>query len=193
MTDTQQPVAQPLPSPSTGSKEPRDFLIQEYNALRAEILKRTEIQHQLLSLSLIASGTFLTIGFKPDGGSPTVVLAYPLVAMFLSLAWCQSDVVIRQIGTYIRMSIEEKEFPGGKGWEAHLLTLRGSGGSERSFWANPRLVAGGIFVGTQLLALLLPLFFDYSGFRNNTVLISLDVVAVLFTLFLLSLRAPLIQ
>ena len=45
------------------------FLISEYSALREEIVKRIEIQHQLLSLALIATGTILTIGFQTSNAT----------------------------------------------------------------------------------------------------------------------------
>lgn len=196
MSDTQQPVNPPLPLSPT---ELPNFLIQEYNALRAEILKRTEIQHQLLSFAVIASGTFLTIAFKDDG-SRTVVLVYPILSMFLSIAWCHSDILIRQIGTYIRKRIEGR-FLGntfeGKllfGWEAHLHALRSA---DRSRLDLPLVVALGIFVGTQVLLVgtffIWAVFSDHpglSGFSGGRgCLLFLDVVVIVVTTLLLSFRS----
>src|SRR3972149_6861285 len=86
-------VTKPLP-------EEIDFLLAEYAKLRDEILKRTEIQHQLISLALVATGTFLAMG------SVTAKLTYPVLALFLSIAWVKSDIRIGQLGMYIKEEIE---------------------------------------------------------------------------------------
>jgi hypothetical protein len=61
------------------------FLITEYSALRSELVKRMELQHQLISLALIAAGTFLSVGLEAD--STIMILIYPFLAMFLASAW----------------------------------------------------------------------------------------------------------
>ena len=38
--------------------------LEEYRALRAEILKRLEIRYQLLTFTMVASGTFATVAVK---------------------------------------------------------------------------------------------------------------------------------
>ena len=58
------------------------MLAAEYTSLREEIIKRIEIQHQLLSLALIAPGTVLAIGFQ--SGSASLLFVYPVLGMFLS-------------------------------------------------------------------------------------------------------------
>jgi len=49
------------------------------------ILKRIEIQRQLVSFALIAPGTVLALGFQINGLS--LMLIYPLLGMFLSAVW----------------------------------------------------------------------------------------------------------
>jgi hypothetical protein len=48
------------------------FKIAQYTALRDEILKRLEMQHQLIALALIALGTLVTLSVK--GEIPALVL-----------------------------------------------------------------------------------------------------------------------
>ena len=38
--------------------------VEEYRALRAEILKRLEIRYQLPTFTMVASGTFATVAVK---------------------------------------------------------------------------------------------------------------------------------
>ena len=38
--------------------------LEAYRALRAEILKRLEIRYQLLTFTMVASGTFATVAVK---------------------------------------------------------------------------------------------------------------------------------
>jgi len=38
--------------------------LEEYRALRAEIVKRLEIRYQLLTFTMVASGTFATVAVK---------------------------------------------------------------------------------------------------------------------------------
>ena len=100
------------------------FLKEEYQALRGEILKRTELQHQLISIALVAFGSLLALGFGKDG-SPQATLAYPLLTVALAAAWSQHDIRIRQMGAYIKDSIEPQLLGTGKGWE-HFLEWSGA-------------------------------------------------------------------
>lgn len=183
MNDTQQPVNPPLQSPPTASKESSDFLIQEYNSLRGEVLKRTEIQHQLVSLALIGSGTFLTIGLK-DLKSPTVVLAYPILAMFLNVLWYQSNVFIEQIGKYIRKHIEGRLLgASGVGWEGYLYKPR----HEKQGWSLSLFSAGSIFLGTEIVAVLLVILTNgLPKLFGDKVLVIINVAIILGTIVLLS-------
>ena len=57
-------VAENQISPANKAPEPDVFLLAEYAALRAELLKRIELQHQLISLTLIVFGTMLSFGLQ---------------------------------------------------------------------------------------------------------------------------------
>jgi hypothetical protein len=154
------------------SKEISDFLLAEYAKLRDEILKRTEIQHQLISLALIATGTFLAID------SVTAKLTYPVLALFLSIAWVQSDIRIGQLGMYIKERIEGRL--GNIGWEHFHTPLRDLG-KIRSL---AHFAARGILCGTQILILLVSLL--TTNFSTlNKVLLCLDSVVIILTIILL--------
>src|ERR1022692_2709971 len=100
--------------PMTITTDPLQFLMAEYKALRDEILKRSEMQHQLISITLVALGGLATIGLKD---SPSALLAYPMLALFLSAAWTYNDIQIAQLGIYIRYRIEDPLIGEGLGWE----------------------------------------------------------------------------
>ena len=92
------------------------LLIEQYASLRSEIEKRIEIRQQILALTLLVAGTFLTVGVQP--GVPAVVLLfYPLIAMFLGAIWEHNDLRIGQINFYIRTEIEKHLGALGPGWE----------------------------------------------------------------------------
>lgn len=67
--------------------QPPVLVIEEYTTLREEILKRIELQHQLINLALIFAGTLLTISLSgaalggtaqtPSGGAMPTASASP--------------------------------------------------------------------------------------------------------------------
>src|SRR6266566_8346119 len=92
------------------------LLIEQYTSLRSEIEKRIEIRQQILALTLLVAGTFLTVGVQPN--VPEVVLLfYPIIAMFLAALWEHNDLRVGQINFYIRMEVEKHLGAFGPGWE----------------------------------------------------------------------------
>ncbi len=81
-----------------------ELVVAEYTTLRDEIVKRIEIQHQLISLALIAPGTVLAIGFQTSSAS--LMLVYPLLGMFLSAVWLSNSFAIYDIAAYLRSHIQ---------------------------------------------------------------------------------------
>jgi positive regulator of sigma E activity len=126
----------------------QNFLLSQYSALREEVLKRIEIQHQLILGALVAIGTVLTV--NTQSGSSAILLLYPFLAMFLTLAWSQNDHRNREITQYLAK--KEKLFltDASLGWE-HSRT------SSRLWIFGSRKVAAarGVFVGSQIFTLLL--------------------------------------
>ncbi len=96
-----------------------NFLLAEYRELRAEILKRSEMQHQLISFSLAAMGALMTVGLRD---SPSALLIYPIVTLGLAIGWAYNDLQIAQLGLYIRHRIEGT-LVGSRGWE-HTVALQ---------------------------------------------------------------------
>jgi uncharacterized membrane protein len=163
-----------------------DFLLAEYSQLRSEILKRSEFQHQLISIALVAFGALVSVGLRD---SPSALLAYPMLAMFLSASWSYNDIQIAQIGIYIRHRIERQLIGDGLGWEHAIVSDRAS----KRIGARIKLATRGILLGTQFLVLGLYLLNRLStGFpedpveRNGAiVLLILAIAAILFSLVIL--------
>ncbi len=108
------------------------LVITEYNALREEILKRIEIDHQLIALALIAPGTLLTIGLQVRSAS--IIFVYPFLALFLSMIWVLNETGIHEAGEYIRDRIESKVGENCIGWQ-HYRSSR----KIEMFWAEKNL------------------------------------------------------
>jgi hypothetical protein len=175
MRERQHPIAPPSSTPPfTG---PLGFLLAEYEALRAEILKRTEIQHQLISLALIATGTFLATG------SATARLAYPILAVFLAAAWAQSDIRIEQLGAYIEKRVEERLLGDNLGWEHFCKPLH----DTPKLRSLAHFASRGVFCGTQILTVLVS-FLTTSFPTEDIVLLVVDSLAVILTVILLRQR-----
>lgn len=133
---------------SSSDNEPKatDLIIVEYTALREEILKRVELQHQILSLTLIIFGTILSFGLQVHSSS--ILLLYAIIALFLAANWSHNGRTVRDIGRYIRSQIETKVGVQNIGWEHRIRPRQRLGGLNF-------ISARGIFIGTSLLAIVL--------------------------------------
>jgi hypothetical protein len=174
--------------------DPSDFLLAEYKELRGEILKRSEMQHQLISITLVAFAALATVGLKD---SPSALLAYPMLALFLSAAWSYNDIQIAQLGIYIRYRIEGQLVGGGLGWEHALLST----GASKQIGSLIKLATRGIFWGSEFLALGLYLLKRLSiglsrVFEENAgdvVLTILAAAAIVLTLVIMRNRDRLVS
>jgi hypothetical protein len=90
---------------------------QEYAALRDEVLKRLEFRNQMLSVLLVVAGTFISVGTQAEV-SATVLLVYPLLALFLISSWIHNGRALVLIGRYLREEVEKRH--SGLGWEKYL-------------------------------------------------------------------------
>jgi len=61
----------------------REGMLAEYIALRGEILKRIELRHQYMKVSLAIAGAFLGAGVAVT--EAPVALVFPLLAPFLAI------------------------------------------------------------------------------------------------------------
>jgi hypothetical protein len=132
--------------PMTITKDPAQFLLAEYAQLKAEILKRSEFQHQLISIALVALGALVSVGLKD---SPIAVLAYPMLALFLAAAWTYNDGQIAQLGIYIQYRIEESLIGKGLGWE-HAIK---ADSVSPILGKRIRIATRGILIGSEFMAI----------------------------------------
>jgi hypothetical protein len=177
----------------TNTNGPSQFLLAEYRELRGEILKRSEMQHQLISIALVALAGLTSIGLKD---SPNALLVYPFVAMFLAAAWSYNDIQIAQLGSYIRFRIEERLIGEGLGWEHAIIADLAS----KRIGARAKLASRGLFWGTEALAIGLYLLKRGSiGWptraeeRLEVVVLLLSLVAVPLTVFIMKNQDWLVQ
>jgi len=122
--------------------------LAEYVALRAEILKRIEIRHQLCAIALTIAGALLGAGVA--AGNATVVLILPLLIPFIALAWAHNDLRVAQIANHIREEIELKT--PGITWELRLDAKRKGLYGER-LWRGSVVAYAGVFLFIQAVAL----------------------------------------
>src|SRR5437016_5383503 len=105
------------------SSENIPVVLAEYNNLRAEILKRVELRHQLISLALVAPGTIIAVGFSSHNAF--LILSYPILACFLAAIWAADTQSVRELSNYIETHIEPKLGKNNLGWEHyHSVTFR---------------------------------------------------------------------
>lgn len=177
----------------TNTTDPSQFLLAEYGELRGEILKRSEMQHQLISITLVALGALTTIGLRD---SPSALLAYPMLALFLAAAWTYNDIQIAQLGIYIRYRIEDQLIGGGLGWEHAILSDRAS----KQIGSLVKVATRGILWGSEFLAIGLYLLKRLSmGWptglaerRGEVVLLILAGAALVFTMVIMRKRDGLV-
>jgi hypothetical protein len=172
---------------------PDDFLLAEYAQLKSEILKRSEFQHQLISIALVALGALAAVGLKD---SPSALLAYPMLALFLGAAWSYNDIQIAQLGVYIRYRIEDQLIGQGLGWE-HRSGVSESASNE--IGALAKFATRGILWGSEFLAIGLYLLKRLSiGWpipaerKGELVLFIVSVAATAFTIRIMRSRDPLV-
>ncbi len=139
----------------------------EFMTLREEVLRRIDARQQTLSVTLTLAGAFLGLGW---GAGSSVLLMYPLIALFLAVSWAQNEVFIKQINAYIRDHLEN-----GAGYQTYSQGNR----SEIRVWGWPiEIIAiGAVFILTQVMAIGLGIY----RFENNIIqwiLLILDIAAV---------------
>jgi hypothetical protein len=120
------------------------FILAEYTALRAEIVKHIEVQYQLVGFNLLAFGVALSIAVQSRSSVPASL--YPIVALFLAFCWISATLEIQRCGEYIREEIE-KPYTDGEGWESHLVKYQ-----ERPWWRWGTRGMRGSFITTSSIA-----------------------------------------
>lgn len=164
------------------SNDSKTEILAEYSALRNEIIKRMEFRHQLLTFTLIAAGTILSFGAKE--GITLILLIYPLLALFLAIAWSQSDIRAGEIGDFIRINIEDKL----KGicWQSYIKKIKTSE-QKNLLQKTTQLSAQGVFLFTEILALVLAAP-KITFTIQEIILLFFDLVAIVFTIYVIGRR-----
>jgi hypothetical protein len=132
-------------------------VLAEYATLREEILKRMELRNSIVFGTLTFAGVLLSFGLN----TPTLAFIYIVISMFLAAAWVHSDVVISELGCYIREHLESPET--GLNWETCRYENRLVEAKTKTFRPNIILSSGGVFLITQAVALIVA-FVKYQGF-----------------------------
>lgn len=146
MRDTEAPTVIPR---RTLTADERTLFLAEYHELRTEIVKRIDIQHQLISIAVIAPGTLLTVGIQSR--SALLVLLYPIFATFLAAAWSHNGRRAWTIGQYLDGRIRAFGAADIMAWEGYFRDL-----SHRRRLGRLNFFASqGIFLGTQALAIVI--------------------------------------
>lgn len=173
---------------------PDDFLLAEYAQLKGEILKRSEFQHQLISIALVALGALAAVGLKD---SPSALLAYPMLALFLGAAWTSNGIQISQLGIYIRYRIEKRLIGQYGGWEHRAMV---SGTASKEIGALHKLATRGILWGSEFLAIGLYLLKRLTigwpipaEWKGEVVLLLLSLAAIAFTIWIMRSRDYLVD
>ena len=135
----------------------------EYAALRSEILKRIELRHQLISITLTIAGAFFAVGVS----TALVTLVYPPLATFLALSWVQNDLRVGMMGKYIREHYKSS-------WEIYIDQHRAEGIGS---WRVSFLSHGCIFLVTQVIAISIGLF-RFTSIPLELFLLVVDLFAV---------------
>lgn len=137
----------------------------EYNSLRAEILKRVEIRYQLLALTVTVFGALLAFGSQTKNAGP--ILLYPVLALCLAISWRANQHNIWKLSDYIIEYIEAKVGKNNMYWEGYCK----SPGRETRTEKYLSYGSKGIFVLTEVLALLIGIIVGTTQPESNTLLL----------------------
>jgi hypothetical protein len=154
-----------------------NLVIAEYNSLRNEILKRIEFRFQIINLTIIAAGTFLTVGVQ-DNIPASVLFIYPILAFFLAASWSHNGAMILLLEQHIKINIEAKN-PDLK-WETHGVKPYSLG------WLST-LSTSGLILVTQIIAIALALLKTLYT-PVELVLLVCSVITVILTVLILGFR-----
>lgn len=133
------------------------IILQEYQALRNEILKRIEFRNNFFYYGIVLSGAFFGIT-QIDSIDYTIILFYPFLNFFLVSAWVHEDLRIHEIGNYLKTSIEQEvKFIK---FESYLFELNEK--KEAKFKLLPEFSAKWFFLIMDIVFMGIALF----GFKN---------------------------
>lgn len=136
-----------------------EVYLAEYEALRSEILSRTQIGNGLVTLEIAALGA----GLSTFSTFPEVLAGLAAVSSVLWLLWIDQASQVWKIAYYIAQHLApelQKAAPGALGWERFLRQFDQGGRAGRAVTANINLYMTLVFGGVSPLLL--------AGFAVNT-------------------------
>ena len=154
------------------------FLQAEHTALRSEMVKRLELGSRLLEITLVSAAAILTINFS-GAEFARVLLAYPVLVMFLAFAGLHSGLQVRILATYIKTEIEprfrwrhdgEDATVGYEAWRVD--------NAPRQAQRIATLASISMFIGIQVLVFSIGVVEAVTGTRIQPVDIMLIIVGV---------------
>lgn len=161
------------PQSTPPSWDATQLAVAEYTQLRAEIIKLTELQFQIVALTVVTFGTTLSVGFQFDNSA--VILVYPLLSLTFIILWLHHAHRIVRIAAYMRLHFEQRVGLECIGWEHHVrrnpLPYR-----KFAYWGMRS-----IFVATALVAMLEGIILVPSFDFPAVALICFSVLAALGT------------
>jgi hypothetical protein len=110
--------------PTAGNSQPaeKDALaalsLAEFQGLRSEILQLTQMQSQLIALTVVAFGTVVSIGFQAK--NPAIVLVHPILALIIGVSWMNHAHSVRRCADYIRARETAMGALTSFGWEHYV-------------------------------------------------------------------------
>jgi hypothetical protein len=169
---------------TNGNDHTLAFLQAEYTALRGEIVKRVELGQRLIEITLVSAAAILTINFT-GAEFARVLLAYPVLVMFLAFAGLQHGLQLRILATYIKTEIEPRFRLRHDGEDASVgFEVWSVANSPRQAQRLGILGSMSMFVGIQVLVFSLGVVESVSGTRVqpvDMVLIIVGVVVIVVT------------
>lgn len=94
-------------SVSSDKSQILQVILAEYNALRTEIQNRSGIQSTILQIHITAI-TFILGGVLTQSFGQWLIFLIPIEATLFGLWWLDHSLVIMEIGTYLRLSVEPR-------------------------------------------------------------------------------------
>jgi len=104
---------------TSGSEDDNAGRLAEFGALRQEIERRSNIQHNIFVLQLTSSGVIFSFALARSGEGSPFLLVIPIISFLLCAEYVDQIYGQRIAGEYIKDQLA-KNVPGGLGWESWL-------------------------------------------------------------------------
>ncbi|MEV4313421.1 hypothetical protein [Actinocrispum sp. NPDC049592] len=139
---------------NTTEPDPTQGPLAEFAALRAEIERRSNHQHNLIALQITSAGTLFAFAMS-SGGRSALLLILPVTSYMLTARYISYYYGIRLVADYISLVLSPR-VGGSLGWEDWRQENLHRHYDRALTMVNPLYI---VFPGTALLALLTTLWF----------------------------------